>query len=126
MNILLVWANRDTFTFKPLGLSLLSAILKQKGHSVELFDTTFIDCGCKGDTEIQSKIKVFKPVNFGDYDIEKKQVDLKDETIKKLKAFNPDIIAVSALFDEIDIGIEISRIAKEWNSSVVVVWVTRQ
>jgi len=122
MKILLIWPNKDNFGFKPLGLALISAVLKQRGHDVELFDTTFIDFGYESDCEVQSKIKVFKPVNFTGYDVEKKKLDLGAELVRKLDNFNPDVVGVSALSDEILIGLEASRIVKRWNSSVPVLW----
>lgn len=122
MKILFVWPNKDQFGFKPISLSLLSGILKNKGHEVDLFDTTFIDFGFQGNTQVRSKIKIFKDVDFSKYDVAKKKVNLKKELLKKLNEFNPDIIGISALSDEICIGFEISRIVKKWNNHAIVVW----
>jgi len=122
MKVLFVWPNKDQFGIKPIGLSLLSAVLKAKGHEVELFDTTFIDFGFKSATEALSKIKIFKSIDFGAYDVEKKKLDLKREFYKMLNGFIPDIVCVSALSDEIFIGLEISKLVKEWNNKTFVVW----
>ncbi|MDD5070090.1 MAG: radical SAM protein [Candidatus Omnitrophica bacterium] len=122
MRILFVWPNKDQFGFKPIGLSLLSALLKENGHQVEIFDTTFIDFGFKDNTEVRSKLKIFKPVDFSGYDISKKNVSLEETFLKRLSSFNPDIVAVSALSDELYIGIELSAIAKKWKQSVCVLW----
>lgn len=122
MKILFVWPNKDQFGFKPMSLSLLSSILKNKGHEVNLFDTTFMDLDFRGNTQVRSKIKIFKDVDFSKYDIAKKKVDLENELLKKLNEFNPDIIGVSALSDEINIGLKISEIAKKWNKRVIIVW----
>ncbi|OGZ33194.1 MAG: hypothetical protein A2V69_01550 [Candidatus Portnoybacteria bacterium RBG_13_40_8] len=122
MKILFVWPNKDQFGFKPMSLSLLFGILKNKGHEVDLFDTTFIDFNFQNNTQVRSKIKIFKDVDFSKYDVAKKKVNLKEELLKKLNEFNPDIIGISALSDEIYIGFEISRIVKEWNNHTIVIW----
>ncbi len=105
-----------------MGLSLLSAILKRAGHEVELFDTTYIDFNFQENTGVRSRIKIFKPVDFSAYDVKKKKLDLEQEFLKKLKDFKPDIVGVSALSDEVDVGLKISQITKEWNKDTVVIW----
>ena len=61
MRILFVWPNKDAFGFKPIGLSLLSAIARRLGWEVKLFDTTGIDLGYVGNTESGQNAKIFKP-----------------------------------------------------------------
>jgi radical SAM superfamily enzyme YgiQ (UPF0313 family) len=121
MKVLFVWPNKDQFGFKPMGLSLLSAILKNKGHQVDLFDTTFIDFGYQDNTKARSKIKIFKEVDFSGFDVAKKKVSLKEELLKKLNKFRPNVIAISALSDEVYIGFEISKIVKQWNAKAIIV-----
>lgn len=122
MKILFVWPNKDQFGFKPMGISLLSAILKQAGHQVELFDTTFIDFGFSGNTEVRQRIKIFKDVDFSGYNIKKKPLDLKKTFHQKLESFQPDLLAFSVLSDEVALGRELSRLAKEWKKEVPVLW----
>ena len=90
MRILFVWPNKDQFGFKPIGISLLSAILKSKGHEVALFDTTYLDFGFKDHTEALSRIKIFKDVDYGGHDLKKKNLNLESEFVKKLDEFKPD------------------------------------
>lgn len=122
MRILLVWPNKDQFGYKPIGIALLAAILKQKGHKVDLFDTTFINFGYKDNTEDRNRIRIFKPVDFSGYDLTKKEISIEQALLEKLNRFQPDIIAVSALSDEIYIGFEVSRVAKAWNNNTIIVW----
>jgi anaerobic magnesium-protoporphyrin IX monomethyl ester cyclase len=122
MRILFVWPNKDQFGFKPMSLSLLSAILKKGGHEVDLFDTTFMDFGFKDNTEVRKKIRIFKEVDFSGYDVVKRQVDLEETLARKLDEFRPDIVGVSALSDEIYIGFEVSGIVKKWNEKTTVIW----
>lgn len=122
MKVLLVWPNKDQWGFKPMGLSLLSAILKRDGHEVDLFDTTYIDFVFQDNTSVRSKIKIFKPVDFSNFDLEKKRVDLSQEVLVKLRDFKPDIVGISALSDEVDVGLDVSRIVKNWDAKIIVIW----
>lgn len=121
MKVLLVWPNKDTFGYKPIGLALLSALLKQKGHEVRLFDTTFFDFGFTEHSAHLSRVRIFKPVDFGGLKVEKRRVDLEFELLKALDGFDPDVLAISALSDEVQIGLELARTAKRYNPRMVVV-----
>ncbi len=122
MKILFVWPNKDQWGFKSMSLSLLSAILKRAGHKTDLFDTTYIDFNFEENTGVRSRIKIFKPVDFSAFDMKKKKVNLEEEFLKKLNEFKPDIVGISALSDEVDIGLKISEMAKKWNKKTVVIW----
>ena len=122
MRVLLIWPNRSGFGFKPIGLALLSALLKERGHEVQLFDTTYIDLGPGGLATLRSSIRIFKPVDTTGLDLAKRSLDLRQETISCLESFRPQVVGVSALSDEMAIGLQISDIVKEWNSRTVVVW----
>ena len=122
MRILFVWTNKDQIGYKPLGISLLAPILKGMGHEVSLFDTTFIDFGYRDNTEDRRRIRIFKPMNWSGFDMSKKKTTIEAELIQKLNEFNPDIVAVSSLSDEILIGFEVSRVVKKWNSRTIIIW----
>lgn len=117
MKILLVWPNRDEWGTKPLGISLLSAALKEKGHEVELFDTTYIDFG--NETNTSSK-KFFETPEFP-VDMSKKNLRVTHEFIDKVEKFKPDLIGFSVLEDEMKLAEELSVIAKS-SLGIPVVW----
>lgn len=103
MRILFVWPNVDTFGVKPIGISLLIAMLKKAGHEVDLFDTTFIDLGRSDYNQELTKRGYFKPVDYG-CDISKKPVGLIDEFDKKMRLFKPELVMFSVLSDEVEIA----------------------
>ena len=75
---------------KPLSTSLLSSVLKEKGHQVILFDTTFMDLGFMLDTEVSDKITQFKKVNWNDYGLVRdKSIDPKKTFIELIKKEKP-------------------------------------
>lgn len=122
MRILFIWPSKSWFSFKSMSLALFSAILKQKGHEVEVFDTTFFDFGYEDNSDIRTKIKVFKPVDLSPYNLKKKKIDLDSELYKKLTDFRPHLVGISALSDEAPIGHKASKVIKRWNRDVPVIW----
>ena len=122
MRILFIWPSKSWFSFKSMTLAIFSGILKQRGHAVEVFDTTFYDFGYEDNSAIRTKMKVFKPVDLSAYDMEKKRIDLEAELFNKLNDYRPDLVGVSALSDETVIGHEVSKIVKKWNCEVPVLW----
>lgn len=121
MKFLFVWPNKDQYGYKPIGISLLSALLKTDGHKVELFDTTFINLGFKTNKEVKERISVFKSVDDSGYDLDKTK-NLEEEISNKLKIFNPDIVGVSALSDERYISLQISKLIKEYNKNIIIIF----
>lgn len=100
MKILFVWPNVDTFGVKPIGISLLIAMLKKAGHEIDLFDTTFIDLGRQDYNQELTKRGYFKSVDYG-CDVSKKPLDVIEELKKRIEVFKPDLFAFSVLSDEV-------------------------
>ena len=111
MNVLFIWPNRDTFGTKPIGISMLSALLNKAGHKTDLFDTTFYDVGITDYNEDLTSKGYFKPVDWG-VDVSKKKVSVKDALKKKLEAFNPDVVAISVLSDEVELAVSLLDLIK--------------
>lgn len=122
MKVLFIWPNKDQFGFKPMSISILVALLKRAGHEVDLFDTTYIDFGFRDNSEVRQKLKIFKDTDLSAYNLAKTKINLSKELVKKLDDFNPDVVALSVLSDEIYIGLEASEIVKGWNPKTIVLW----
>jgi anaerobic magnesium-protoporphyrin IX monomethyl ester cyclase len=119
MRVLFVWPNKAGFECKPIGISLLTAILRREGHVVDLFDTSFIDLGGNDYNQDLTNYGYFKEVVYP-CDTVKLKVDLLREFTKKVESFRPDVVAISALSDEVDTGLEIAKHAMALN--VPVIW----
>jgi len=122
MKVLFVWPNKDSFGFKPIGLSLLSGIARSLGWEIKLFDTTEIDFGFVDNTQSGQSARTFRPVDLSQYGIEKTKIDLRSKFIKALEEFGPDCLALSVLSDEFLIAAEISKIAKERYPKLPIIW----
>ena len=122
MRILFIRPNKDTLGYKPIGISLLSALSKREGHEVRLFDTTFFDFGFEELSDQGSKINKFKQVDFSQYNMVKVSVDLEQELFAVLQEYQPDLCAFSVLSDEVYIARDISVGIKRWNPDLPVIW----
>lgn len=107
---------------KPIALSILSAVLKQKGHGVVLFDTTYMDLGFMLDGEVADKLVLFEPVDWSKYGlIRDKNLEVKKEFLKFLDREKPDIIAATAISDMYNHTIKLLRLVKEkYNIPVII------
>lgn len=119
MKVLFVWPNQGSFGTKPIGISLLSSLLKKNGHEVDLFDTSFIDLYGSNYNEDLTNYGYFKPVDWK-CDVGKIKVPLIDAFNSKIKDFKPDLIAISVLSDEINIAMQIIAIARSFNIPICI------
>ena len=106
MRILLVYCNSMLENALPIGLSQLSACLKQAGFEVDLFDTTFYRYGEKSDTEKRIEALQFQPcpLNYRSGNMEE---DFND----KIKNFQPDLIGFSVVEPTFFLGMRLLKSA---------------
>jgi radical SAM superfamily enzyme YgiQ (UPF0313 family) len=120
--VLFVWPNKDSFGYKPIGISILSGIAQNLGWDTRLFDTTEINFGFMDVNEAGLAAKLCKPVDLFPYGHQKKKIDLSSKFIEILEEFKPDCLALSVLNDEFLIAAEISYIAKKIFPDLPVIW----
>lgn len=94
----------------PQGIALLSAILKKEGHTVDLFDTTFLKpkgYGAKHDGMMAGPA-IYKKTEYTIEDLVKddREVDIRTEFKKKIHAFRPDLLAVSTMTSNYAFAVE--------------------
>ena len=122
MKILFVWPNLDQFGYKPLGISILSSIAKKLGHQCELFQTSEIDFGFADNTQVGEEYKIFKPVDFSPYNVNKKRIDLEEHFTEIYNKFKPDCLAFSILSYERIVAGELVEFARKLNKDVPIIW----
>lgn len=122
MKVLFVWPNKDDPFFRPISISLLSALLKRAGHETACFDTSFVDFGSASTSGSQTEAGIFKPVDWSSYDLQKKKVDVNKVFTEKLQSFQPDAVAFTVLSDVVEIAKMLSEAVKRWNNKTPVIW----
>jgi|TARA_B100001964_G_scaffold96298_1_gene107843 radical SAM superfamily enzyme YgiQ (UPF0313 family) len=101
----------------PPAIATFSAILKQHNHQVQVFDTTYyaVDYGIDSDGSKEQGLNV---IPFSK-EMEKKNIRIKNtnwknDLIKQLEEFKPDLLALSATEDMWELGIKILEEVKEY------------
>ncbi len=86
----------------PEGIAVLSSILKDKGHEVDIFDTAFIRPGGEGRKRAEGlpeRLAFHKSAAYSlrDLTANEPEADVAREFRKKIDEFKPSLIAVSAM-----------------------------
>ena len=107
MKVLFVWMNDSGEGTIPLGISSLSAYLKEHGHQTSLFDTTF----CKYDKgvmrEYREKIGIVKRADLESFGVRQEEVDIQKKFQESIDAFQPGLIAFSATSYAFQLGVDL-------------------
>jgi radical SAM superfamily enzyme YgiQ (UPF0313 family) len=112
MKILLVYPNMRGMNMLPPAIGLFSALLKQRGHQVDLFDAT--DYPNPEEDSINSDKLKEENLNVRAFDDTKLKVSWVEENVfiafkKKIQFFSPDLVAMSCTEDMFPIGISLLR-----------------
>lgn len=118
--VLFVYPNKEGYPIIPLGISVLSGILKNAGHSTDLFDVTFImknrlDNEAREKTGTVVKVDVDKYWGTGD------DIDPEQGFIDKIKSFKPDLIAFSIVENTYLYAQQFFNLAKKHSNALVMV-----
>jgi len=89
----------------PGGIAALSAVLKQAGHEVDIFDTTFIKTEEQPESSA-GKQGIYLPTEYTLEDLVKDDPvqNIEEAFLKKINSFSPELIAVSVMtgyYDEV-------------------------
>lgn len=100
--VLFLYPSRNRFGLTPIGISLAAAVLRQRGHEVRLFDTTFYDTAgvfaaspAPVAAERQQQLLFFKPVDFAAHGIVQEKVDVVARLRETVADCRPQLIAFS-------------------------------
>lgn len=100
MKVMLVYPNDRMDSLIPIGVSVISSHLKNAGHNVSLYDTTFYDTGKETGDFYRENLGQVIPVDLKKYGIERKKISKKDiikDFRKKILDYNPGLIGFSSL-----------------------------
>ena len=99
MKILILYANNEGYFRCPIGLTLIMTILRDEGHEVKLFDTTFTASTDNKDNRMREKLETVKSVPTAHLFKKQSNEKLISAWIKTIKDFKPDLIAASIIED---------------------------
>ena len=117
--VLFVYPNKEGYPIIPLGISVLSGILKHYRHKVGLFDITFM-IPERSDHDAREKTGVVKKVNVQEYWGSEGKADIEGELKKKIKSFNPDLIAFSIVENNYACSKRLFRLIKKITKAPII------
>lgn len=111
MKVLLIHHSILPDGFVPMGLSVLSAVLKKESHMVEVFDTFFY--------YHKDKLRVLSPLfkSVKDYS---PISDVFEEFKKKIIEFKPDLVGFTATDNEMPMIKKLIRITDEYSDAYII------
>lgn len=97
MKICMVYPNHGTCLRIPLALAILQAVLKQDGHEVVIFDTTFMSSEYGADYKLMESRGVVKKTPLEERIGVVEEKDIAREFVRVLDDFRPDMLMFSVL-----------------------------
>ena len=115
IKVLFIYPNTYGMNMIPSGIALFSALLKNKGHKCEIFDSTYyaIDYGIDSDGSQIDKLSVI-PFDMKDRNIRLRTTAWKDDLQKQVKKFQPDLLALSTTEDMWELGVKLLHVIKNY------------
>jgi anaerobic magnesium-protoporphyrin IX monomethyl ester cyclase len=115
IKILFLYPNLFGTNMIPPAIALFSAMLKEKGHEVEVFDTTYylVDQGTNSDKAMEDTLAVI-PSNLASRGIKMKETLWEDDLQNHINKFKPDLIGISATEDMWELGEKLLENIKDY------------
>lgn len=118
--LLFVYPNKEGYPIIPLGISILSGILKNAGHKVELFDVTFM-VPTRSDHDAREKTMVVKKVDVERYWGKGDSFNIEEEFRRKMLSCNPDLIAFSVVENNYGLARRLFKVVREISNTPIIV-----
>ncbi len=112
--VMLIYPNQRGMNMLPPAIGLLSAILKERGYTVKLFDTTYyestdVDRLVSGDSDSLKTDKLMARPYKMPNEISLKKTNVYEDFKQEVQAFGPDLLAMSCTEDMFLLGIRLLR-----------------
>ena len=119
IKVLFLYPNTFGMNMLPPAIATFAAILKEQGHVVQIFDTTYYatDFGIDSDGSKEDRLSVVPYTSeMEKRNLRIKNTNWKDDLHNQVNKFKPDLIALSATEDMWELGIRILEEIKEYKN----------
>lgn len=114
IKILFLFPNSVMQNPPPVAISIFYALLKDIPYlKMDLFDTTLYDTEDKSSDKTKEENLQVRPFNFSERKISLKKSNVYDDFLKKISAFDPDVIALSCNEVTAPLGLSLLNTVKE-------------
>jgi radical SAM superfamily enzyme YgiQ (UPF0313 family) len=108
IRVLFLYPNTYGMNMVPPAIAFLSALLKQKGHEVELFDSTYYDVSYGVNSEgLKAERLNVVPFDMDARGIHMKSTDWSKDLTDQVNRFSPDLIAISSTEDMWELAVKL-------------------
>lgn len=97
MKVLFIYPNEMMLNPPPVSIGIFTAVLKDAGFELDLFDTTYYPTFSQTSDKAKETNLQVRPFDFGERNVSLKETDLFEDLRNKLETFRPDLIAISIL-----------------------------
>lgn len=118
--VLLVYPNYSMVNLLPTNIGILTACLRQNGFIVDVFDTTYYRTSEKTLDEIRTETLQVRKFDLSEMGVHFKPGHFIDDFKEKVKQFQPDLIAVTAVEDTWPQGREMIEAVRDYPAPVIV------
>jgi len=117
INVLFVYPNTFGMNMLPPAIALFSALLKERGHKVEIFDSTYYqtDYGIDSDGTKMDFLNVV-PYDMDGRGINLRNTDWRVDLKNQIDKFQPNLIAVSSTEDMWELGMYILEECRDYKT----------
>ena len=119
--VLLINCNTMMDVLLPVGLSLISACLKEKEFQVKLFDTTFYKTARETGDDARAKTLQVRKTNREEFGLVYKNTDLLEDLKKMVEEYEPNIIGLSCIECTYELGIKMLKSIRQYYSVPMIV-----
>jgi anaerobic magnesium-protoporphyrin IX monomethyl ester cyclase len=115
IKVLFVYPNTYGMNMLPPAIALFSALLKERGHEVDLFDATYYqtDHGVDSDGTKADRLNVV-PFSPNEKGIKMRETDWRSDIHTKIQSFQPNLVALSTTEDMWLLGVRILEEIEEY------------
>ncbi len=121
LKVLFVYPNLFMMNLVPPAIGLLSALLRGEGYEVDVFDTTYYQSegAFDSDKKKEENLQV-RPFNLEEKGIHGKNTDMYADFRERVRSFQPDLLAMSAVEDVWGLGSRLLAQVRQYNVPVIV------
>jgi len=115
IKVMLLYPNFRGMNMLPPAVGLLSAVLKNAGHTVKLYDTTYYESidGNNFDSDTSKADRLMARPYEMPKEISLLTSDCYEDFKKEVAAFQPDLFALSATEDMFELGVRLLKTVRE-------------
>jgi len=118
--VLFLYPNGKLLNPPPISIGIFTALLKEEGFQVDLFDTTFYaDPKDKGSDEAKQQNLQVRPFDYGQRGVKLKETAMEDDLLKKVEEFRPDLITISILECTYPTALRMLKLIQRFNIPVL-------